>query len=90
MPWPIGAGRSCAGRPCRGAAVVRPDMVAAASAGHGLAYGWPRRRRDRGRRSDRRCHGRNGGGMGRRSTGAGHVLVLHRSFPHAGVLGLCQ
>jgi hypothetical protein len=26
--------------------------------------------------------------MGRRSTGAGHVLVLHRSFPHAGVLGL--
>ena len=46
------------------------------------------RRRDRGRRSDWRCNGRNGRRLGGRSTGAGHVLVLHRSLPHTGILGL--
>src|SRR4029453_4972823 len=31
---------------------------------------------------------RHGCCLGGRSTGAGHVLVLHRSFPHPGLLGL--
>ena len=80
-----GGARPCGARRCRGAAGIswrrRP-------LGTACRVWLAARRRDRGRRSDRRCHGRNGGRMGRRSTGAGHVLVLHRSVPHAGVLGL--